>query len=161
MKKFLTILAAAFACLSLSAQTPFLEQLQKRDSILIADQLLYGVLFEKVPEGTGIALPELKDTASVRIVRPWVCDTLKVYKPGKESPVTRYDIKVGAVLTAFDQGEYVLPQLPVIRQFPGEEPDTLLLESLKFEVKTLPSLPTTSRMWCVIRSLSWKCCRIC
>ena len=55
MKKFLTILAAAFACLSLSAQTPFLEQLQKRDSILIADQLLYGVLFEKVPEGTGIA----------------------------------------------------------------------------------------------------------
>ena len=143
MKKFLTILAAAFACLSLSAQTPFLEQLQKRDSILIADQLLYGVLFEKVPEGTGIALPELKDTASVRLVRPWACDTLKVYKPGKESPVTRYDIKVGAVLTAFDQGEYVLPQLPVIRQFPGEEPDTLLLESLRFEVRTMP-VDTTS-----------------
>ena len=99
MKKFLTILAAAFACLSLSAQTPFLEQLQKRDSILIADQLLYGVLFEKVPEGTGIALPELKDTASVRIVRPWACDTLKVYKPGKESPVTRYDIIMSYLVT--------------------------------------------------------------
>lgn len=143
MKKFLTILTAAFVGLSLSAQTPFLEQLQKRDSILIADQLLYGVNFEKLPEGTGIALPELKDTASVRIVRPWACDTLKVYKPGKESPVTRYDIRVGAILTAFDEGEYILPELPVIRQFPGEEPDTLLLESLRFEVKTMP-VDTTS-----------------
>ncbi|MGN0191631.1 MAG: hypothetical protein ACI39U_08255 [Candidatus Cryptobacteroides sp.] len=143
MKKFLTILTAALAGIALSAQTPFLEQLQKRDSILIADQLLYGVNFEKLPEGTGIALPELKDTASVRIVRPWACDTLKVYKPGKESPVARYDIRVGAILTAFDEGEYILPELPVIRQFPGEEPDTLLLESLRFEVRTMP-VDTTS-----------------
>ena len=143
MKKFLTILTAILLGASLSAQTPFLEQLQKRDSILIADQLLYGVSFEKLPEGTGIAFPELKDTASLRIVRSWACDTLKVYKPGKESPVTRYDIRVGAVLAPFDEGEYILPQLPVIRQLPGEEPDTLLLESLRFEVKTMP-VDTTS-----------------
>ena len=42
MKKFLTILAAAFACLSLSAQTPFLEQLQKRDSTYSFGKLKAG-----------------------------------------------------------------------------------------------------------------------
>ena len=38
----------------------FLEPVQKRDSILIADQLRYGVMLKDVQEGTPLQLPEFK-----------------------------------------------------------------------------------------------------
>ena len=43
-----------------NAGNTFLEQVQKRDSILIADHLRYGVVLENVAEGTPLALPEFK-----------------------------------------------------------------------------------------------------
>ena len=36
----------------------FLQQLQERDSVLIADQLLYGFELDGVLEGTQLVLPE-------------------------------------------------------------------------------------------------------
>ena len=38
------------------AGNTFLEPLQKRDSVLIADQFRYGIVLENVPEGTPLAL---------------------------------------------------------------------------------------------------------
>lgn len=123
---------------------PFLEQLQKRDSILIADQLLYGVTFDKVEAGTQYALPPLNDSTArgIMFLQPWKADTLKVYKAKKDRPLS-YDIKVSTVLTTFDEGEYQLGELPVARLSMDGVVDTLLFDSIRFKVMTMP-VDTTS-----------------
>ena len=67
MKFKLIIPALLAAALPLGAQglredagSTFLEPLQKRDSVLIADQFRYGIVLENITEGTPLALPELK-----------------------------------------------------------------------------------------------------
>ncbi len=93
----------------------FLEPLQKRDSVLIADQLRYGVLLENVTEGTPLALPEFQldpNESPLRIVGSWQLDSTRVSKR-KESPA-RYDIRASLVLTALIGGTYELPDLPVL-----------------------------------------------
>ena len=59
----------------------FLQQLQERDSVLIADQLLYGFELKQVEEGTRFALPEWKndERGGVQAISPWFVDTLKVH----------------------------------------------------------------------------------
>ena len=65
----------------------FLKQLQQRDSILIADQVLYGFDLNDVEEGTMFAFPQVKDTLmeGVEIVGTWQMDTLKVTKGDRKS----------------------------------------------------------------------------
>ena len=123
---------------------PFLEQLQKRDSILIADQLLYGIKLDRVEAGTQYAFPPLNDSTmrGIMFLQPWKSDTLKVYKAKKNSPLS-YDIKVSTVLTTFDEGEYQLGELPVARLSKDGVVDTLLFDSIRFNVMTMP-VDTTS-----------------
>lgn len=123
---------------------PFLEQLQKRDSILIADQLLYGVTLGRVEAGTQYAFPQLGDSTArgIMFLQPWKADTLKVYKAKKNTPLS-YDIKVSTVLTTFDEGEYQLGELPVARLSADGVVDTLLFDSVRFKVMTMP-VDTTS-----------------
>lgn len=122
---------------------PFLEQLQKRDSILIADQLLYGVDLSGVEAGTVYAPPQLGDSLQrIVFLRPWQLDTLKVHKAKKGRPLS-YDLRLSTVLTAFDEGEYQLSELPVGRLTPDGVVDTLLFDAVRFEVKTMP-VDTTS-----------------
>ena len=66
----------------------FLQQLQERDSVLVADQLLYGFELKNVLEGTMLALPELPEKQDYRLMflSPWKVDTLKVTKQGKDQP---------------------------------------------------------------------------
>ena len=117
---------------------PFLEQLQKRDSILIADQLLYGVDFSGVAAGTQYAPPQFGDTLGRIVpVRPWQLDTLKVHRAKKGRPLS-YDLRLSTVLTAFDEGEYELSELPVARLTPDGVVDTLLFDSIRFKVTTMP-----------------------
>lgn len=118
---------------------PFLEQLQKRDSILIADQLLYGVDFAKVEAGTQYAFPPLNDSTvrGIMFLRPWQTDTLKTYRAKKDSPLS-YDIRVSTVLTTFDEGEYEIGELPVGRLTKDGVVDTLLFDSIRFKVMTMP-----------------------
>ena len=117
----------------------FLMPLQKRDSILIADQLEYGVKLEGVEANTRYGFPELNDSTAkgILFVRPWQLDTLKVHKAKKNRPLT-YDIKASTVLTTFDEGEYELSDLPVLRQTPDGVIDTLLFDSIRFKVTTMP-----------------------
>ena len=51
----------------------FLKQLQERDSILIADQVLYGFDLKGVEVGTMFSFPQVKDTLmeGVDIVGTW------------------------------------------------------------------------------------------
>ena len=118
---------------------PFLEQIQKRDSILIADQLLYGVDFSKVEDGTQYAFPPLNDSTvrGIIFLRPWQIDTLKTYRAKKDRPRS-YDIRVSTVLTTFDEGEYEIGELPVGRLTKDGVVDTLLFDSVRFKVMTMP-----------------------
>ncbi|MCF0176055.1 MAG: hypothetical protein HUJ94_04390 [Bacteroidales bacterium] len=114
----------------------FLEQIQKRDSVLIADQLRYGFTLKGVPAGTSLALQDWSQglCEGVELVCPsWQMDTLKIHK--KDNTV---DLKAYLVITSFDEGEYELPALGLARRTPDGKLDTLMFETMKLEVKTLP-----------------------
>ncbi|MBO4635054.1 MAG: hypothetical protein J5669_06750 [Bacteroidales bacterium] len=113
----------------------FLEPIQKRDSVLIADQLRYGFVLENVTEGTPLFLPELiQEEESPLVIFPsWQLDSTRVSKK-KEQPA-RYDIRAYLTLTAFMGGTYELPPLPVL--FDG---DTLIFRASPPLEVTEPSI---------------------
>ena len=122
----------------------FLKQLQERDSILIADQLLYGVDLNDVEEGTMFAFPEVKDTLmdGVEIVSGWQLDTVKLIK-GKNGNPSVMNLRGGIVITSFEQGLYALPPLSLQRITKEGVVDTLVFDSQTLEVKTMPIDTTT------------------
>ena len=117
----------------------FLRQLQERDSVLIADQLLYGFDLKGVEAGTTFAFPQVKDTLmeGVEIVGSWQLDTLKVRK-GKKGAADQLDLQGGIVITSFDEGEYALPPLTLQRVSAEGVVDTLVFDSQTLQVKTMP-----------------------
>ncbi len=155
MRKALIYLVLFFVGLSMSAQTAdslavpegrsipmtgsFLEPLQERDSVLIADQLLYGFELKQVEDGTRLALPEWKndEKGGVQVVSPWIVDTLKVTKQKKGLP-DLLDIRGGLVITSFDEGIYELPSIMVGRLSGNGAIDTLVFDPMRLEVKTMP-----------------------
>jgi hypothetical protein len=117
----------------------FLEQLQERDSVLIADQLLYGFELKQVEEGTRFALPEWKndERGGVMAVSPWMVDTVKVKRQKKGMP-RLLDIRGSLLITSFDEGEYELPAIMVGRLSKDGILDTLVFDPIRVEVKTMP-----------------------
>ena len=112
----------------------FMEQLQPRDSVLIADQLRYGVELKDIEEGTPLSLPEFKQEEStpLRIISGWQLDSTRVSRR-KESPA-RYDIKASLILTTYLGGTYALPDIPVL-----VDGDTLVFQAAApLEVTELP-----------------------
>ena len=95
----------------------FIQPLQERDSVLIADQLFYGFELSQVEEGTQFAFPEIKDTlmTNMRIVKPWQMDTVKASRQKKGQP-RFFDLKGGLTITTFEEGIYYLPPLAVQRR---------------------------------------------
>ena len=124
-----------------------LQQLQKRDSILIADQMRYGVTLKDVQKGTGIALPDLSDVSNdtLTIVGGWQLDTLvrgrtihsRNAKAAEKVLRKPFDVYASIVLAPFEEGTYELPDLPVIRRTDGKD-DTLVFKGLSMDVKTMP-----------------------
>lgn len=102
----------------------FLEPVQKRDSILVADQLRYGIVLENVEEGTPLALPEFKteNDSPIEFLGEWQLDSTRVSKK-KETPA-RYDIMASMLITTWMGGSYQLPDIPVL--FAG---DTLVFSA--------------------------------
>ena len=148
MRKALTYILLIVLPLALMAQTPgkvvempgaFLEQIQERDSVLIADQLRYGFDLMQVEEGTVLGYAQLGDTlmTNVRFVSPWTVDTVKVSKQKKGMPKL-YDIRSSVVITSFDEGNYVLPPLAVLRMSKDKVVDTLVFEPQRLEVRSMP-----------------------
>ncbi len=112
----------------------FLEPLQKRDSVLIADQLRYGVVLKDVKENTPLALPAFQpeQDSPLEIVGSWQLDSTRVSRR-KETPA-RYDIRAYLVLSAFLGGRYELPPIPVLL-----DGDTLVFRAGEpLEVTELP-----------------------
>ena len=117
----------------------FLKQLQERDSILIADQVLYGFDLKGVEAGTMFAFPSVKDTLmeSVEIIGSWQFDTLKVTK-GKKGDPDMLDLQGGIVITSFEEGRYALPPLTLQRMSKDGVVDTLVFDSQMLDVRTMP-----------------------
>ena len=164
MRKALIYIVLLLSCISLSAQEgdtvaavspadtlevprggiiamrgAFLAPGVQRDSILIGDQLMYGVELRLVEEGTRFALPEWKNDpkGGVMAVSPWIVDTVKVTKQKKGLPKLM-DIKAGLVITSFDEGLYDLPQIILQRHSKEGVVDTLYFEPMRVEFKTMP-----------------------
>lgn len=117
----------------------FLQPLQERDSVLIADQIFYGFDLSGVEEGTRFAFPAVKDTlmTNIEIVSPWQLDTLKTVK-GKKGSAGKLDLRGGITITSFEEGNYILPPLAVQRMSSDGVLDTLVFEPQRLEVRTMP-----------------------
>ncbi|MCD8208447.1 MAG: hypothetical protein LUD72_10955 [Bacteroidales bacterium] len=118
----------------------FLTQLQERDSVLIADQLLYGFELKNVEPGTQFLFPEIKQEENAEgpiVLSGWQIDTLKVYRAKKNRPAS-YDMRARLLVTSFEEGEYMLPPLATMRIHPSGDIDTLVFEGLPLTVCTLP-----------------------
>ena len=113
----------------------FLRQLQKRDSVLIADQVRYGFRLDGLQEGSGLRLPEWKedDADSLMVVRSWQLDTVGVKKK-----TGLMDVEANVILTPFEEGVYRLPDIPVVRELPDGQVDTLIFKGLELDVRTMP-----------------------
>ncbi len=111
----------------------FLNQMQPRDSILIADQLEYGFTLDGVRDGTLLALPDWTAASNdtLTLVRGWKTDTLKYDRKAG----TR-NIRAAVILAPFEQGEYLLPPIHALRS-DGEKVDTLEFEPLKMTVTSI------------------------
>jgi len=112
----------------------FLEQLQKRDSILVADQLEYGFVLDSIAPGTMLGLSDFESISNdtLTVVRSWKLDTLRTHKRGNF-----VDVRGSVVLAPFEEGKYVLPPIYVARNVGGKL-DTLMYEAPELEVKTIP-----------------------
>lgn len=146
MRKALIYILLIVTSVTLSAQGTvipvkgaFLKQLQERDSVLVADQLLYGFRLDGVAEGTQLMLPELPEKQDMRMMflTPWVMDTLKVTKP-KDGQPALLDVTGSVLITSFEEGLYDLPQIAVQRMSSDGVLDTLVFDPVRLEVKTMP-----------------------
>lgn len=117
----------------------FITHLQERDSVLIADQHLYGFELKGVREGTRLLLPEIpeKQDARLMFLSPWMLDTVKVTKEKKGLP-RLLDLKGSVLITSFEEGLYELPQIAVGRVNEDGVTDTLLFNPIRLDVKTMP-----------------------
>lgn len=147
MRKALIYILLIVASATLSAQGTvipvkgaFLKQLQERDSVLVADQLLYGFRLDGVAEGTQLVLPELPEEQDMRLMylTPWVMDTLKVTKAKEEGKPALLDLAGSVLITSFEEGLYELPQIALQRMSSDGVLDTLVFDPVRLEVKTMP-----------------------
>ena len=147
MRKALIYILLIVASVTLSAQGTvipvkgaFLKQLQERDSVLVADQLLYGFRLDGVAEGTQLVLPELPEEQDMRLMylTPWIMDTLKVTKAKEEGKPALLDLAGSVLITSFEEGLYELPQIALQRMSSDGVLDTLVFDPVRLEVKTMP-----------------------
>ena len=117
----------------------FLQQLQERDSVLIADQLLYGFELKQLREGTQLLLPEIPEEQDDKLMflSSWMLDTVKVTKQKKGLP-NLLDLQGSVVITSFEEGIYELPQIAIGRVSEDGVIDTLMFDPVRLEVKTMP-----------------------
>ena len=122
----------------------FLEPLQQRDSILVADQLRYGFTLEDVAEGTQLRMQDYSKAFgdTLIVVRNWKVDTLKTIREGRKGPA-RYNLRGDVVLAPFEAGTYHLPQIAIQRISAAGVVDTLVFDPQVMEVKTMPVDTTT------------------
>lgn len=155
MKKLYLILIALIAfgtsnillCQN-NVEDSFLTHMQKRDSILIADQLKYGFRLKNVSEKVTLYLPEFQNKYgdSLIVVRNWQIDTLKTYNKTK-SENKSFDLEGSILLTSLEEGTYELSPITVFKVIKENNvTDTLIFNGKSFEVKAMPVDTTTFKL---------------
>lgn len=147
MKKFSIITLLVMLCCTFSCHRGntsheagfYLDQLQERDSILIADQLRYGLRINDVREGSKVMLPQLRDTlpGGIEVVDKWAMDTLAVHKAGKDAPAD-LDLDVHMTFTSFDEGIYHIQDMSVLLISPDGDTVYFNDEPRNVEFETIP-----------------------
>jgi len=138
MKAILTVILAAIL-----QAGPFLNQIQKRDSVLIADQLEYGVNIENASDTVLYLWPQLQKRElmpDIYVGEPWQIDTVNL---SKNSAVRSYGLRGRLVIQPFAEGHYDLPPIQLLRHHPDGSLDTLTFEGLPLDVCTIPIDTTT------------------
>ncbi|MBR1575174.1 MAG: hypothetical protein IJ654_01855 [Bacteroidales bacterium] len=141
MRLFLSFVVVLALDIVPSGKT-FLNPLQPRDSVLVADQFEYGCVLEQSPKGAAYALPDLSKglMEGVETVGGWRIDSLltrrqrKALYKGEEVPV---DIRIHTVVVPFEEGVVQLPPLMVRRSLDGVV-DTLVFEPQVLDVRPMP-----------------------
>lgn len=128
----LTSILFAFAGLVPSGDA-YLEPLQPRDSVLVADQFEYGFRLDGVEPGTTVMLQDFPQFSgdTLVLVRDWKLDTLRASKGSM-------DISGSVIVAPFEEGRYTLPGIAVRRVLPDGQTDTLLFNPAELDVKTMP-----------------------
>ena len=131
-----------------NVEDSFLTHMQKRDSILIADQLKYGFRLKNVSEKVTLYLPEFQNKYgdSLIVVRNWQIDTLKTYNKTK-SENKSFDLEGSILLTSLEEGTYELSPITVFKVIKENNvTDTLIFNGKSFEVKAMPVDTTTFKL---------------
>ena len=117
----------------------FVQPVTKRDSILVADRLLYGFELNNVPDSTVLAFPQIANPymQDVLALPMWQVDTLKVQKI-KANNTRLLNIRATIAIQPFEEGTYELPPLFVQRIHSDGTVDTLQFERQTIEVFTMP-----------------------
>ena len=144
MKGHCLILALFLAAASASAQvvykeSSFIQPLTPRDSILVADRLLYGFELDNVPDSTVLAFPKVANPfmQDVLALPVWQVDTVKVQKI-RANNTRLLDIRASIAIQPFEEGTYELPSLFVQRIHSDGSVDTILFRQQTIEVFTMP-----------------------
>ena len=122
----------------------FLRPVTPRDSILVADRLLYGFELIGVPDSTVLAFPKIANPymQDVLSIPQWQVDTLKV-RSIRSADARLLDIRAQFAIQPFEEGTYELPPLFVQRIASDGTVDTLQFEPQVLEVFTMPVDTTT------------------
>jgi hypothetical protein len=117
----------------------FIRPVTPRDSILVADRLLYGFELENVPDSTVLAFPPVANPLmqDVLAIPGWNIDTLKVQKI-RAANTRLLNIRAQIAIQPFEEGTYELPPLFVQRIHADGTVDTLQFESQTIQVFTMP-----------------------
>ena len=117
----------------------FVQPVTKRDSILVADRLLYGFELDNVPDSTVLAFPQIGTPYMQDVIAlpMWQVDTVKVQKI-KANNTRLLNIRAAIAIQPFEEGTYELPPLFVQRIHPDGTVDTIQFKQQTIEVFTMP-----------------------
>lgn len=116
----------------------FLNYLQKRDTLLVGDQVEYGFVLDSLPMGVKVQVEDFAKNSNevLTVVRNWKVDTLKVYSTKEEAYRFYTDIRGSVVLAIFDESVVTLNPIKLVR---SDQEDTLVFNAPpSFVVKDVP-----------------------
>ena len=120
-------------------ESSFVQPLTPRDSILVADRLLYGFELNNIPDSTVLAFPQVANPLMQDVIALpiWQVDTVKVQKI-KAANTRLLDIRAAIAIQPFEEGTYELPPLFVQRIHRDGTVDTIQFRQQTIEVFTMP-----------------------
>ena len=120
-------------------ESSFIQPVTPRDSILVADRLLYGFELDNVPDSTVLAFPKIgvPYMQDVLALPMWQIDTVKIQKI-RANNTRLLNIRAAIAIQPFEEGTYELPPLFVQRIHTDGTVDTIQFNRQTIQVYTIP-----------------------